>query len=187
MGRAWHVEEDKEARLSIRGWLTRGLFAVGAVAVAASLVLLLTPVTWWAQSGLPLDPGVFKARVSIDYPVCASWPRGAGIPVTGIAKGAEQIAVASATTTRAFAGGEDTNLGVLIPTNATVIEVFCATGDGIGRFDECSANRCDPPVTALVEDSLYSGNRALIFSLKNRAPRDRVPSRVRLWVVWTRH
>ena len=159
-----------KARLAL--W---GLAAITAAALTVTVFRYLEPRSWWAQSGLPSDPGNFVAMRKVDYPVCAPW-RGA---MAGALRSAAHVETATARAVDPKGAG--VNLGFLLPKTARIAAVYCATVGNAGKAAECSTEGCDPPVRALVMDSLYTRGRALVVTLIGRGAR---PADVRLWVIW---
>jgi hypothetical protein len=159
------------------GWHMRVVqifLGLSALAFAAFVVnTLLSPPRWWQLSGLETDPGNFVAQRPVDYPVCAPWQD----RTADFARREWQMT--EAVTARAIGGGDAINLGVLLPKSARVLKIYCATGT-----DECSWASCDPPLTFLAMDSLYTRGRTLIMTMSNQSPRKGQKAQVHLWVFW---
>ena len=162
------------ARATWHMWVVKIFLAVSALAFAVFVVnTLLSPPHWWQLSGLETDPGNFVARRPIDYPVCAPWKDRAA----DFARRERQMT--EAVTAPAIGGGDAINLGVLLPKNARVMKIYCATGPA-----ECSWKKCNPPLTFLAMDSLYTKGRALIMTMSNQSARKSQRTQVHLWLLW---
>lgn len=157
-------------------WLPR-LAALVIAGLAAVIITIMPPPSWWAGSGFDTDPGNFIRKHAIDYPLCAAWPPGStALPRLN--------AVRVASRTGLLRGADESNFALLLPKSAQVTAVYCAASAPSRALSECSLTRCAPPVRALVEDNLYRHGRGIIFSFRNRAAHADPSTHVGFWVVW---
>ncbi len=173
-------------RTSFRTLWWRGAFVVAGIAATWFVFSSLMTPPWWAQSGLPADPGNFVARLPVDYPFCADW----SVSENGVMHDQMMadlkrpgVQVTTATTADAVPAGGRTNLGLLLPRSAKILKVYCASAADQSAMLECSGARCSPPMSTLVEDNDHRRGRALIVTFLNplaSAP----PVRGHLWVIW---
>ncbi|HTW36347.1 MAG TPA: hypothetical protein VMD53_17125 [Rhizomicrobium sp.] len=146
------------------GWVVRAaafLFAAGAGAIWLGVVLL--PKPWWAGSGFASDPGYFVRKNSITYPICQPWLER---PQSETPTPAVQH-VSWLFTDGALPPGKQADLALLLPRRARIVRVDCGTG---AALKECSIHKgCEPPITVMLDDDLYTRGRAIEISLVNKA------------------
>ncbi|HUO93431.1 MAG TPA: hypothetical protein VMU22_10940 [Rhizomicrobium sp.] len=148
---------DRPKRGARIGWLIRlAAFVVGVGAGAIWLGVVLTPKPWWVGSGFASDPGYFIRKNAIAYPICQPWQASA-----------RTQHVSWMFTDGALAPGKQADLALLLPKQAEIVRVDCGTG---AALKECSMrNGCEPPITVMLDDDLYTRGRAIEISAVNKA------------------
>ena len=164
-------------------WPMRIAIALVAAAGAWFTFSVFVQNTWWSASGMSSDPGTFRAKLPLDYEFCAPWSNDGEASARAEARksGAQLITVK---TKLPVAGGGQENLGVVLPKSARILKVWCGVTPEGFALRECSPARCNPPMTILVENNMYSQNRAMVATFVNAARNGMRPARGTLWVVW---
>jgi hypothetical protein len=175
---------------SAKAWRWSGRLAVLGVAVGVLTLffLALRHTSWWAQSSLPMNPGNFVSKLPIDYPFCADWMvTQHGMPRDQRSSDlqAHGQRVTAASTATAVPGGGKANLGFVLPEEARILKVYCATSGLNAVMKECSAAHCVPPMSVLINDNQYTRGRALEVTFVNKAPLGTNPIRGQIWIIWT--
>jgi hypothetical protein len=175
---------DRPKRGARTGWGIRAaalLLAAGAGAVWLSVVLL--PKPWWVGSGFASDPGYFIRKNPVAYPICESWPQK---PQAGVAASATHAQhVSWLFTDGVLAPGKQADLALLLPRQAQIARVDCGTASRHAALKECSVRRgCEPPVTVMLDDDLYTRGRAIEISLVNKASPGGPDAIIGIRVLW---
>ena len=165
------------------GWLFKSAIAGMALLLGVGYFWIMSPKTWWGESGFTSNPGDFIRRNNIDYAVCSPWEADAAKEkkkTPGIAAGEFNVVQRKIT----LAPDVQTNVGILLPKTAKVAKIYCGGAIQSGAMQECTLHGCTPPVTATLDDDLYTSGRALQFTLRNNARKKTPDGTMTLWVVW---
>lgn len=179
---------ENEIGADIRHWRNRSdaaIWAVRVLAAVAAIVLIavvgrnLLSSPWWSVAGFATDPGLFVRKHVVDYPVCSAWPGGApstlGDPNQHLSEGAiSTVPVA----------GREAHIGILLPNNAVISQIYCGAQSGAGRPSECSSAGCDVPVSLLLDDDIYTQGRALTVTITGTDRTVQPGQTFRVWVLW---
>ena len=165
---------DRPKRGAGIGWLIRiAAFVVGVGAGAIWLGVVLTPKPWWVGSGFASDPGYFIRKNAIAYPICEPW---------SIRSETHSRQVSWLFTNGPLTPGKQADLALLLPKQAEIIRVDCGTG---AALKECSMRKgCEPPITVMLDDDLYTRGRAVEISVINKKPTKSAGAIVGFRVLW---
>ena len=151
------------------------------IAILASLPLLAlmsrTPASWWVQSGFETYPGTYVRMTSDNYGLCRPWRE----PTPG-AHRSQGLHVTSRF--GELSGAEESNFAALIPANAHVTAIYCASAPATSPLADCSVLRCPMPMHIQVEDSIFTLGRGVVFSFRNKAARPGQQTKVGFWIEW---
>jgi len=155
-------------------WILRGLIAAIA-ALPAIAYLSWTPASWWERSGFLAYPGTFVRLGDNHYRLCRPWPK------TGLsADHVEHFAARRGW----IAGRQDFNLAVLLPKTAQVTAIYCGAAPAPSAPTECTNAHCPEGIHALVDDSVYTRGRGVIFNIRDLTARPSQRTNVGFWVIW---
>ena len=156
-------------------WILRGLIA--AIAVLPPVAYLSwTPASWWERSGFLAYPGNFVRVSDNHYRLCRPWPK-AGIAA---ADPLAQLASRGGWIT----GKRDSNFAVLLPRTARVTAIYCGAADAPSPPGECTNAHCPETIHAMVDDSVYTRGRGVIFNVRDLTASPGQRTNVAFWVTW---
>jgi hypothetical protein len=133
-------------------WIVRGaVLAVAALPIISFLIW--TPASWWKQNGFLSYPGTFVRLADNHYRLCRPWPKAGW-------RG-EQLSGRVGWIT----GKGNQNLAVLLPAGARITAIYCGAAPAQKPLSECTNAHCPESVRALVDDSVYTKGRGVIFNV----------------------